>query len=676
MRHPIVSTLSACALLLVAVFFILESPACSTSSPQRQAQPPAFPPPAAPSAPPTPTPGPPPVTCPDGSAPGTLKDLGCSAGQSGEHKEVCNAAGAWIDAINSCTGTPPTCAKSLFADVLPTLQQSCVSCHAAIVTYATANAWSAEISRRVALPLNNNDHMPEKAAAQLCAPINAANDPAQPTSCERTALLQKWVADGALNVCPGQPTPPPPKLITQDYLNTLAIADASSLNAADRQFTVYLTTASVLDDATAKFGIKTCIDAMNKGLNSLNPLTSDLVPVKALDTAQSLFRVDIRNYGMNRGLLQLLQDQDKLINIVDNSSKGIILQGLMNQKKPVMDADVFLDTAFRNAWVYYDMLRVPNTLPQYQVQIGVNVAADLANLPTNPRTGAPQVAFIGGLGQITEQKNRNILRDVQASSGSAYYYQTNDVNATPHLVVINGKHIDSKNLSQAPLLVGTGANVANASLFNFTPDASETIAQLPNGLQAYALWDAKGNRLDAADPGIVIDTQTPIGNKQITAGNTCSRCHNFGLIPMGDTILAHVTANADQFTANDVLLAKAVYHGDTVNTAQFKVDSSAFTTALTRLGIDPGADPQAVLSDRLLDNWTVELAAARLKISVDCFKTALNESPTSKAAIGELLSGGTVPFATFASTLAQLIADAHLFQDPVSAPADPTCPIS
>jgi len=53
------------------------------------------------------TPAPPPPTC-DGQPIGSVKDLGCPAGQTGEHKQTCDAAGKWDDTVNTCTApTPP-----------------------------------------------------------------------------------------------------------------------------------------------------------------------------------------------------------------------------------------------------------------------------------------------------------------------------------------------------------------------------------------------------------------------------------------------------------------------------------------------------------------------------------------------------------------------------------------
>lgn len=607
--------------------------------------------------------------CPDGSPSGATRVDECPSGQTGQHKEVC-AKGKWQDAVNTCAATPPgpgpgpapACSKTTFADVQPILEGSCGSCHGAWTTFAGAQPVAAAMSQRIALPAADTQHMPPAGQPQPAA--------------DQVATLQKWAADGAVDGCTDNPPPPPGPTgpLTEDVVVGQMDADASNLSASDRAFTRYISLASAINEGITGTALQTWVDAVNKGLNSLNDQTQVLARAKVINQASGLLRFDLRDYAIGAAEIAAVEQGDVQINIVDNSSKGQVLQALLNTRKPFWDAQVFLDTAFRNGAVYNKLLNVPTTIQALQQQIGVNLAGDLATLPTNSGTGLPQVTMIGNVGQITLQKPRVILRTVQARSTTAYYLQTFDVLNQQNIVavIVNGaiQQIDERNAFVAPLLPGTGAQAGNnvPASETLTQDASECIWQLPNGMQAYCLADAQGNILTQADPNIVQDNQSQIAPEGknlhvITVGNTCTRCHNAGAIPMADAILSH-TQGSDQFDANDVLLIQKLYQGATTNNKLFAQDQAAYNGALAQLGIKPGADPQAVVSDHYLGNWSAKQLAAFLWIGQDQLATCINGNAQVKSAIGSILTGTPLAFAQIeGSTLATLIQSCNLFRD-------------
>jgi len=583
----------------------------------------------------------PPITC-DGSPIGSTKKEECPKGQAGAIVQVCTSVG-WLDATNTCASSAPTCTQTTFEAVQPIYQKNCVGCHAQIGQYAVAQSWSAESSRRVGLPTGNNDHMPQGTAPQL--------------SSTEISTIQKWVTEGAIQDCTQASIP---AFIDLDYINKVMVTDASSLSITDRPFTRYLITSHAVN-AGEKNAV--WIQAMNKTLNSLNGLTEDLFKAQAIDPTQSVWRIDLRNYGMNAAKIALVDAGDVNINIVDTTSQGLVLQSLIGSKHPWFHADNFIDITHRNSTVYYGMLNIPATLAALQAQIGVNFQNDLANLTIN---------FIGSASSpIAEQKNRLLVRTVQARSVNAYYWQTFDVNNIPNniQVVVNGVLVNenTKNIFQFPLLAGTGAAVSTPAVAVFTSDASEAIYTLPNGLQGYVLTDAVGNVVNFADPNVVIDTQTPLGNKVINASNSCNRCHNQGVIPMVDQVLASTVANKSQFTANDVQLVQSVYKAAAADLNFFKKDNSVFAKALNTIGVDPkAADPMSVVTDRFLQNWDLKMIGALLFLTPEKAANAISTSPTALAQIGGLLTpGGTVTFQQFIAVEQQLIKDARLFQDPI-----------
>lgn len=65
-------------------------------------------------------------------------------------------------------------------------------------------------------------------------------------------------------------------------------------------------------------------------------------------------------------------------------------------------------------------------------------------------------------------------------------------------------------------------------------DATEVIATLPNGLQAYFVGDDKGKRLDKADNEIATDHM--LADKIVRNGRSCIYCHAPGINPIQDEV--------------------------------------------------------------------------------------------------------------------------------------------
>ena len=68
----------------------------------------------------------------------------------------------------------------------------------------------------------------------------------------------------------------------------------------------------------------------------------------------------------------------------------------------------------------------------------------------------------------------------------------------------------------------------------FDHDGGEVIFHLPNGLQAYLLVDAAGQRIDKAPVEIVSDPSRP--DRSVLNGISCMGCHNQGMIIKSDQV--------------------------------------------------------------------------------------------------------------------------------------------
>jgi hypothetical protein len=575
-----------------------------------------------------------PVNCADGSAPGTIRPGSCPAGLYGAYTQVCTNAGAWQEATNTCGGTPP-CGKVLFPTVQPILVGSCaiVGCHTTpnIADYSVAKPWASEISRRIVLPEGNNAHMPKGNIPAL-----QAGD---------TALLQKWVSDGALNTCADVSTIANYSL---SYVQDAIVQNAQQLPTNDdRSNIVYLVMADAANAGLSADVQKTWVQAINKALNGLNATGRDLIKVDQVDPAGMIWRFDARSLGWNQADLAAIAQAD-LLGIVDNTVKGQVLAALTGRAQSWFYVDDFLDIAYRNSAVYYRLLRIPGTLAALQTQIGVNFADSL---------GRDDANFVGidfSPTGISENKNRLLVRVDQTQTKNAYYWQSFDVaNA-------------AKTLALTPLLPGTNATKGVASVENLIADAGEIIFSLPNGMQAYALVNAKGVIINSADPAVVRDPDSPVAvGSVINVANSCVRCHHAGIIAGRDFVLDYFSTHAFP-VANDVLIVKAVYHPAGSNAAMFNRDNSLHGAALQAIGLDAAApDPMSVVTDRYLEPWTLTMLASKVHLTNDQTALAIQQSADTRAALGPLTQNSTVPFDVIRANLKKFLADNGIFQNPL-----------
>lgn len=178
-------------------------------------------------------------------------------------------------------------------------------------------------------------------------------------------------------------------------------------------------------------------------------------------------------------------------------------------------------------------------------------------------------------------------------------------------------------------------------------DASEQYITLPNGLFAYGLFDAQGNRQDtvpdfiAGDPrGIGLDTR-------IHAGRSCIACHVEGLRPIDDFVRKVITGQAELRPLNKGLALdlEELYLNNLP--AKLHTDNEVFKAALKEVnGLTPEDNAQklrALLSDYLEADVTMEKASFELGLTEqglrDTLEKYVKDAPGRKALGDPLLVG-------------------------------------
>lgn len=516
---------------------------------------------------------------------------------------------------------PPECLKVTFdKDIAPMVTKACVTCHAPFADYNTAVVRIDEWIRRIDLSSEDPRRMPKKPMPEL--------------SKEEKNLFLKWRADGlikSIDNCTST-TPSGDTILFRDIEEAL-LDDIQKVESSDRPFIRYLV-ASHKPSGTSK-------TAIDKALNSLVEKDRGITLSSVVDQKKNLYRIDLRSFELTRNDWLQIEDADDF-DLVSNTDQGRTLKLLTATRKPWLHFDNFVDLV-NEAKLYYQFLNIPKTQFELTQKLGVDYALDLRNLDATLMGNNDSL--------LTTQKNRLISRH---DSLDGYYYQSYDI--------LPAGVDPTKNLYAFPFLREVG------SARNFRFDASEVLYSLPNGLMAGALFDAKGNRIDIADPNIVVDSESPVPPRpQIAAGISCHRCHANGINPLKDEIRSHVLAHADEFGVDDTERAKSLYKGQTSLNALFKIDNKLFQEALAKVGISAGSkDPINMARDELRLNWNDQKLASFLFLPLADLRTCVNGSDEGRTRIGQILQGGSVSYDEILGVLRFLKRDCRLFDEPIN----------
>jgi hypothetical protein len=214
-----------------------------------------------------------------------------------------------------------------------------------------------------------------------------------------------------------------------------------------------------------------------------------------------------------------------LVPIAENRSHEFI-QTSTRASVPIIRADWFVANSLRPD-LYHQILGIPEKLQDLHDALQVH-EADAVRDGTARRVGFTKSG-------VSKNANRLVVR-YPARYG--YFWNSYDFRQG----ALRG------NIFQFPTgpqqLAGDLAETA------FTHDGGEIIFSLPNGLHAFMLVSATGERLDAGPPDLVSDDKRVTGNQLIFNGISCITCHSDGLkaLPVDEMpAAAAVSAAAQEF---------------------------------------------------------------------------------------------------------------------------------
>ncbi len=334
----------------------------------------------------------------------------------------------------------------------------------------------------------------------------------QPSDEERIEL-KEWIRLGA-----GKPSRPPRPFRSE--LKTLISLreDLQDLKIKDRPFHRYFSLTALHNNSSqvSDFDLRYYRAALAKALNSLT-WEPQLVAPRPIDNEATLLAIDLRDLGWDAkdwdALLESYPFGLRFDRADDEELARVASDVLELCGSPIahLRADWFAVTATRPP-LYHRLLDLPETDKELQLQLGVDVAADI-------RDGRAQRAGFAESG--VSISNRLVERH---PTKNGYYWKSYDFKRS------NG----TGSLFQFPL-----GPVSKDNLFlefAFIHDGGEDIFSLPNGLQGYFLIDGLGRRIDAGPIEVVRDLKETSGTPIVVNGISCMHCHQQGMIGFRDSV--------------------------------------------------------------------------------------------------------------------------------------------
>ncbi len=315
---------------------------------------------------------------------------------------------------------------------------------------------------------------------------------------EQIETIRQWILAGApdWNIVPE---------LDRSFVTTDAILDSiqqhlDTLAPFDRPYARYFTITHLYNAGVLPETLVDYRNALSKLVNSLS-WGRDIFNPEPIDPEETIYYIDLRRYQWEQGINRWTQIEEAFpysLNFNLETETGTLrkltnLREAMECNVPFVHVDWFLATASLPP-LYNDILGFPETDRALEAELNVDVAANLVTAP------GIRVWRAGFNDSGVSRHNRVIERHI---SDHGAYWKSYDFAGS----------VGTQNIFNYPL--------------NFTHDGGEIIFNLPNGLQAYFLVDANGNRLDVAPTEIV--SNPAASDPAVRNGLSCIGCHTEGM---------------------------------------------------------------------------------------------------------------------------------------------------
>ena len=446
--------------------------------------------------------------------------------------------------------------ENLVQEAYAIFEQNCLNCHGESGAYKDELLIerTALVDTGVVIP---GDPEGSEFYKRLLGPTeNGAQMPLNlpPLSQEAVETIASWITIGA----PDWDVQYDINFITPAAMLDTIQTHLESLDPFDRPSARYFTMTHLHNAGESPETLNDYRIALSKLVNSLS-WRFEITNPTPIDTAQTIFYIDLRHYEWNTRTdvwthieqaypYNIAFDPEIQAGLLDKLTQ---LQTETGSTVPFVYMDWFLATASLPP-LYHDILGLPQTDSVLETQLEVDVASNITNAP------GINVWRAGFNDSGVSLNNRVVER--HASRYGAYWKSYDFAGS-----------VGSQNIFTHPL--------------DFTHDGGEIIFNLPNGLQAYFLVDANGNRLDAAPIDIV--SNPAASDPTVRNGLSCIGCHTQGMKKFEDSVRAAI--EQDENPPYNREQALRLYPEQSILDEHLQKDTLRFQQALEKIG-GPFAD--------------------------------------------------------------------------------------
>ena len=402
----------------------------------------------------------------------------------------------------------------------------------------------------------------------------------------------------------------------------------NSLPPFDRAFTRYFTLTHLYNAGESGEALHAYQRALSKLVNSLS-WGREVIRPQPIDPERTIFYIDLRDYEWEIGTNRWTQIEAEYpykieFNAPTQTSLREKLTNLreeMDCEVPFVDVDWFIATASLPP-LYHDILGLPQTDRDLETRLEVNVVENIRN-------AAGRRVWRAGFNDSGVSNNNRVVERHTSRYGA--YWKSYDFAGS----------VGTQNILTHPL--------------SFTHDGGEIIFNLPNGLQAYYLVDAGGNRLDAAPIKIVRNPAA--SDPTVRNGLSCIGCHTEGMKTFEDQVRGVVEQNANP--PFDKARALRLYAEKAKMDELLEEDTAHYRRALEATGdVFGGIEPVQRFYEAFQRPLDVAHAAAAIGLETADFLQKIRENASLKNLGLAVLTGvsGTVKRDTWTSNFSEIIA--------------------
>ena len=437
--------------------------------------------------------------------------------------------------------------------------------------------------------------------------------------------IGNWIQAGAPD---WQPPERDTDFITPTEMLETIESHLNSLPPFDRAFTRYFTLTHLYNAGESTETLHAYQRALSKLVNSLS-WGREVIRPQPIDPEETVFYIDLRDYeweiGTNRWtLIEQVYPYSIEFNAPTQTrlrEKLTNLREAMECEVPFVHVDWFIATAALPP-LYHDILDLPQTDRALEARLEVNVVENIRN-------AAGRRVWRAGFNDSGVSNHNRVVERHTSRYGA--YWKSYDFAGS----------VGTQNIFTHPL--------------SFEHDGGEIIFNLPNGLQAYYLADAGGNRLDAAPISIV--SNPAASDPTVRNGLSCIGCHTEGMKPFEDRVRGVVDQNANP--PYDKARALRLYTAKETMDAFIGEDTARYRAALEATGdVFGGIEPVQRFHEAFQRPLGVSHAAASVGLETADFLQKVRENTRLKnLGLGVLTDAcGSVKRDVWTSNFSEIVA--------------------